>query len=91
MIHHTDAENAEYWAAQARGWIDDHVHGKDGWSVIAIAGDAVIELDDEWDADDVRALRDGLVDADIPVYATRGTRQVRIEGTDDRLPVPYDA
>lgn len=91
MVRPTE-NDAVYWARQADGWIDQNVHGKDVDDVVAIAGDAVVVVGDDWSTDDVRAMADGMADAGIPVYATRGTDQVRIDGTDDtrRLSVPYD-
>ena len=59
-------------------WFDSRVHGKDGYNIIAIAGDVVVELDDEWDKSDVEAAKNDMIDNNIPVYATRGTRQIRI-------------
>lgn len=88
-VQHTSGENAEYWAESARALIDERVHGKDADEVVAIAGDAVVLFGDGWSEDDVQALYDDMADHGLPVYATRGTRQIRIEGTDDRLSVPY--
>jgi len=59
-------------------WFDRRVHGKDDYSIIAIAGDVVVELGDEWGESDVKAAKDDMIDNNIPVYATRGTRQIRI-------------
>lgn len=86
---HKTVENVQFWKRQVEGWLDANVHGKPVDDVVGIAGDVVVELGDEWNEDDAEALYAGLYDADIPVYATRGTRQVRVEATDDRLPVPY--
>jgi len=59
-------------------WFDRRVHGKDDYNIIAIAGDVVVELGDEWGESDVKAAKDDMIDNNIPVYATRGTRQIRI-------------
>lgn len=59
-------------------WFDKRVHGKSGYNIIAIAGDVVVELDEEWDESDVEAAKNDMIDNNIPVYATRGTRQIRI-------------
>ena len=86
---HETVENVRFWKRQVEGWLDANVHGKAVDDVVGIAGDVVVELGDEWGEDDVESLYAGLYDADIPVCATRGTRQVRVDATDDRLPVPY--
>lgn len=86
---HTDGENAEYWATQAEGWIQENVHGKQVDDVISIAGDAVIILGDGWDESDAKALRDGLIDYEFEIQSVRGSSQVRIEATDRRLKMPY--
>lgn len=88
MARHTTAENVRFWKAEVEAWLDAKVHGKSVDDVVGIAGDVVVELGDEWDTSDVRAIRDGLAEWGVPVYATRGTRQVRIDATDDRLPAP---
>jgi len=85
---HTTVENVEWWKDEVEAWLDAKVHGKSVDDVVGIAGDVVVELGEEWGTSDVRALRDGLADWGVPVYATRGTRQVRIDATDDRLPAP---
>lgn len=83
-----DGENALYWAAQAEGWIEQNVFGKDA-EVIAIAGDAVVLLDDDdWRESHVKALRDGLADGGFAIQAMYSD-QVRIEATDERLVSEY--
>ena len=58
-------------------WMDDNVYGK-GYEITAIAGDVVVELTESWSEDDVEAAAFGMDDYGIPVYATRGTRQIRV-------------
>jgi len=89
MVRHTDGENATYWANQARGAIDDAVHGKAVDEVVAIAGDVVVVLGDGWNADDARALRDALYDRDFPPIVMRGDEMIRVQANDHRLSAPY--
>lgn len=88
MVRHTDGENAEYWANQARGAIAEATT-KDVDEVVAIAGDAVVVLGDEWRESHARALRDALYDRDFPPIVLRGDRQIRIQANDHRLSAPY--
>jgi len=59
-------------------WFNRRVHGKSDYNIIAIAGDVVVELGEDWDESDVKAAKDDMIDNNIPVYATRGTKQIRI-------------
>ena len=58
-------------------WMRNNVYGKE-YEIAAIAGDVVVELAEGWSEDDVEAAEFGMVDYGIPVYATRGTRQIRV-------------
>jgi len=93
MVRHTDAENATYWATQTEAWFDANVHGKEPVDVVAIAGQTVVDLPASWSEDDAQAAREGLADADFPVPRIEDRRgdalRLRIDGTDDRLSVPY--
>jgi len=85
----TAADDAEHWSEQARGAIDEVVHGKDVAEVVAIPGEAVVVLGDGWSDTDARALRDALYDRDFPPMVLRGSEQVRTRADDSRLSVRY--
>ena len=93
MVRHTDAENATYWTEQAEAWVDANVHGKPVDDFVAIAGQAVVELPASWSEDDAQAARHGMADAGFPVPRVEdrrgGGKRLRIDATDDRLPVPF--
>ena len=67
------------WEDRVTEWFDNRVHGKGGYNIIGICGDVVVELNDEWTEDDVESARADMIDHGIPVYAVRGTEQIRVD------------
>ena len=89
---HTDAENATYWANEAEAWFDANVTLSVD-DVVAIAGQAVVDLPKSYVKSNATAVRAGLIDAGFPhirIEARRdGGFRLRIEANDDRLPVSH--
>lgn len=85
-------ENAYYWAAQAEGWMKNGPNaGIEGrYYVEIIGGRPVVVLDDTFNAETAKAVKDGLRDHGfpLPIRTTELDDEIRLfvmEPTDERL------
>jgi hypothetical protein len=83
--------DAHYWAAQARGFMEEQVIGLAGeWYVEIMAGDAIIVVSDEFPDGGVEALQGELRNHGFPEETVRELERydetrLFITPTDDRL------
>lgn len=85
-------KNAHYWAAQARGFMDEQVHGLEGEHYVEIqAGQAIIVMSDEFPEGGIDGLENELHDHGFPADWTRrelpkyNETRLFIQPTRDRL------
>ncbi|ERJ05106.1 hypothetical protein HLRTI_002905 [Halorhabdus tiamatea SARL4B] len=82
-------ENAHYWAAQARNFMNSQVHGLVGeWYVEIVAGKPTIVMSAEFPVGGIDALETELVDHNFPDWNRRDLEdetRLFIQPTSDRL------
>lgn len=93
MPRHTTIQNVEYWKKQVVSWFE-HRTTKDGYEVVGICGNVVIELGDSWLESHAQAARDDMITHNIPVDRIEDTKdnqlRIRVKATDKRLVAPIE-
>lgn len=85
--------NIEYWTSQTTKWFELEVHGKEGFNIIAINGQVLIEFDESWSDEDIKTVYQCLHGEEFPsprydwrdIGNSDGTNRIRFDATDERL------